>query len=242
MAYFPGNTSSAQRRHIPLTAEEVKSYLRDNADAVQDDPELMALLLPGIDDDDNVVSFQSHLVKKLQAELALARTDQTDLLRTARGNMNAQERVHVAVLRFLEAQSFAHLIHIITHEMGACLDVDAVRLCVEVASDEVPTDAGLEDIVMLPIGMTDMLIGSDEPALLQSAELRMPELYGFEDHGLRSEALVRLNIATEAPGAMLAMASLDPDMFCPDHGTELLDFLARALERCLRAWLDLPEG
>ncbi len=241
MAYFPGN-SSAQQRHIPLTAEEVKAYLRDNADLVQDDAELMALLLPGIDDDDNVVSFQSHLVKRLQQQLALAQTDQTDLLRTARGNMNAQERVHVAVLRFLEAQSFAHLIHIISHEMGACLDVDAVRLCVEVASDDIPSDEGLGDLVMLPIGMVDMLIGQEEPALLQSDELRMPELYGFEDHGLQSEALVRLNIADGAPDAMLAMASLDPDMFCPDHGTELLDFLARALERCLRAWLDLPEG
>lgn len=241
MAYHSGN-STAQTRHIPLTAEEVKTYLRENAETVHDDAELMALLLPDIEDDGNVVSFQSHLVRKLQTELALARTDQSDLLRTARGNMNAQERVHVAVLRFLEAQSFAHLIHIISHEMGACLDVDAVRLCVEVASDDVPTDEGLQDIVMLPIGMVDMLIGPEEPALLQSAELRMPELYGFDDHGLQSEALVRLNIASEAPGAMLAMASLDPDMFCPDHGTELLDFLARALERCLRAWLDLPEG
>lgn len=240
MSTFPGN-SSAHERHIPLTAEEVKAYLRDNVDTIRDDAELMSLILPGIEDDGNVVSFQSHLVKKLQNELLLSRTDQTDLLRTARGNMNAQERVHVAVLRFLEAQSFAHLIHIITHEMSACLDVDAVRLCVEVESSAVPHDTGLDDIVMLPIGMVDMLIGEEEPALLQSDDLRMPELYGFEDHGLQSEALVRLNIASDAPGAMLAMASLDANMFCPDHGTELLDFMARALERCLRAWLDLPE-
>ena len=82
MAYFPGN-SSAQQRHIPLTAEEVKAYLRDNADLVQDDAELMALLLPGIDDDDNVVSFQSHLVKRLQQQLAHSPHQHTQAARLA---------------------------------------------------------------------------------------------------------------------------------------------------------------
>jgi hypothetical protein len=39
---------------------------------------------------------------------------------------------------------------------------------------------------------------------------------------------------------MLAFGSREPDLFQQGHGTELISFLARVVERCIRSWLDLP--
>ena len=55
-----------------------------------------------------------------------------------------------------------------------------------------------------------------------------------------SDALLRLNIAPNAPRALLAFGSRQPDQFHAGQGTELLNFLARVLESCFRSWLELP--
>ena len=57
---------------------------------------------------------------------------------------------------------------------------------------------------------------------------------------VRSDALIRLDIAEAAPPTLIAFGSRQPDHFHPGQGTELLNFLARVLEITIRAWLDLP--
>jgi len=47
---------------------------------------------------------------------------------------------------------------------------------------------------------------------------------------VRSYALVRLNIGSETPPALLALGSRNPTKFNPGQATELLVFLARSLE------------
>ena len=39
---------------------------------------------------------------------------------------------------------------------------------------------------------------------------------------------------------LLALGSREPDTFHPGQATELLCFLTRVIERCIRSWLDLP--
>jgi hypothetical protein len=52
---------------------------------------------------------------------------------------------------------------------------------------------------------------------------------------------VRLRFNSQTPAGLLALGSRQEEKFHPGQGTELLQFLARALERCVRAWLDLPQ-
>ena len=56
------------------------------------------------------------------------------------------------------------------------------------------------------------------------------------------EALIRLDIHSKAPAGILAFGSRNPDFFAPDQGTELVTFLARVVERCIKAWLTLPSS
>ena len=65
-------------------------------------------------------------------------------------------------------------------------------------------------------------------------------LFGAGAGLVRSQALVRLNVSTGAPPCLLALGSREPDMFHSGMRTELISFLARVLERCIRSWLDLP--
>jgi len=67
-----------------------------------------------------------------------------------------------------------------------------------------------------------------------------PELFGPGAGLVRSQALIRLQISSETPEGLLAFGSREPDMFHQGQGTELVCFLARVVERCIRSWLDLP--
>jgi uncharacterized protein YigA (DUF484 family) len=58
---------------------------------------------------------------------------------------------------------------------------------------------------------------------------------------VRSDAMVRLSIGSTAPAGLLAFGTRHPGFFNGNQGTELLTFLARVLEHCIRGWLDLPE-
>jgi len=65
-------------------------------------------------------------------------------------------------------------------------------------------------------------------------------IFGSAASLVRSDALLRLKISPAAPAGLLALGSRKENRFHPGQGTELLGFLARALERSIRAWLDLP--
>jgi len=65
-------------------------------------------------------------------------------------------------------------------------------------------------------------------------------LFGPNGREVRSFALIRLAISPIAPPGILALGCHASDAFDPSQGTDLLDFLARVLERQVRTWLNLP--
>ena len=65
-------------------------------------------------------------------------------------------------------------------------------------------------------------------------------VFGPATRLVRSQALLRLHASRIAPVGLLAFGSRDSERFHPGQGTELLNFLARMLERLIRGWLHLP--
>ena len=49
---------------------------------------------------------------------------------------------------------------------------------------------------------------------------------------------MRIKVSPEAPAGVIAFGSRRESTFHPSQGTELLGFLARALEIAIRAWLE----
>ena len=56
------------------------------------------------------------------------------MVANSRDNLSTQDRIHKAVLALLEAETFEHLIEIVTTDLAVLLSVDVAALCVE-ASD-----------------------------------------------------------------------------------------------------------
>jgi uncharacterized protein YigA (DUF484 family) len=99
----------------------------------------------------------------------------------------------------------------------------------------------LGGLVQLELGTVDDLIGRGRSVTLVKTTKSQAALFGAASGLIRSQALIRLSVSRKTPPALLALGSRRPEQFREGQRTELLTFLARALERCIRTWLKLPD-
>ncbi|MGH6927258.1 MAG: DUF484 family protein, partial [Dongiaceae bacterium] len=167
------------------------------------------------------------------------KADQDDLLANSRDNLSTQDRIHKAVLALLGAETLEHFVEIVATDLAVLLDVDAVALCVE-AADGKAKKLRLDGIQVLAPGTVDRVLGPERGTLLRDDTTGDAEIFDAGAGLVRSDALIRLRFGEKAPPGMIAFGTRHPGYFDPGQGTELLHFLARIIEHCLREWLDLP--
>lgn len=236
MAREPGST---HRMTPTLTAEDVCAYLREHPDFLAQHAELAGHLTPPSHDRGRgVVDLQAFMVERLRGDIRTLKEQQRELIATTRANLNSQNRIHAAVLFLLDARNFEQLIQTIATDLAVLLDLDVACLAVESNGLDIPHVHRTGVRVVEPgridgwLGTRDVLLAADTPG--------DPELFGPGAGLVRSQALIRLQISSETPEGLLAFGSREPDMFHQGQGTELVCFLARVVERCIRSWLDLP--
>lgn len=222
-----------------LTADRVVDYLRGHPDFLVEHPDLLEVMTPPRRAAGNVIDFQHAMVQRLKAETEKLQAAQDYLVVTARANQSIQSRVHDAVLAILRAPSFEGMIQTVTGDLAVQLDVDAVTIGVEAGDVPIPK-AYAAGIRALPEGAVDAMLGRGRDVLLAGNINGDPRLFGAAAGLVRSQALTRLRASTQAPVGLLALGSRKPDGFVAGQGTELLGFLARALEIMIRQWLHLP--
>ena len=211
-------------------AEAVKAYVRMHRMQLAADGELLSLLLPDRFDADGVVDFARYALEKLRAENQALRAERDALKSLNDRGARLAEGVQRAVLDLIGARSFAE---VIAAAMAAApvFGADRAVVCIEAldgiatASDGVRLVApGTVTAVVGPGGVGTILSGGGE--LL------------FGRTGYRSIAAFRLKIGK--PDALFVLGSLYENRF---EGREAwLGSFARALERAVRAWLDLPKA
>ncbi len=225
------------------TADQVVEYLVRHPDFLARHPDLLARLVPPTEHRESrstgIVDFQHFMVRRLQNELARGADERREMITYARTNLNLLTRIHACVLALLEAQNFEQMIGAITGDLAVYLDVDVAALMIEADTPEPPA-MRRGDIRMVRGGQIDGWLGRRDVLLRADIE-GDPDIYGEAAGLVRSEALLRLDISRDAPVGMLAFGSRSPELFQDGQGTELVAFLARVVERCIRAWLDLPE-
>ncbi|MGB8273994.1 MAG: DUF484 family protein [Alphaproteobacteria bacterium] len=219
----------------------VASFLRRHPDFLARHSGLLRVLTPpSYSSGNNIYDFQSFMIERLRADLDGVQADNRDLVITSRDNLAGQRRVHDAALALLGANEFQQLVHVATTDLAVILDLDVVTLCVEVAETALP-HAVAGGVFALQPGAVDELIGMGRDIVLTRNRPGERALFGSATGLVRSSALLRLKFGTHAPVGILALGSRRDEMFHPGQGTELLCFLARVLELCVRAWLDLPD-
>ena len=232
-----GAAPSGSSRAGRPTAAEVVDYLQRHPDFLTQHPDLLdALKLPNRRSGDGVVDLQQFMVEKLRRELQRLRGDQDDLLSNSRDNLATQTRVHRATLALLDARSLTNLIEIVTTDLAVILDVDVVTLCLE-RSEGLTEPSRMDGVQLLDRGTVDQLIGREHEVLLRDEVTGDPALFGGGAGLVRSDALLRLKFGEEMPQGLIAFGTRHPGYFDSGQGTELLGFLARILEHCVRSWL-----
>ena len=222
-----------------VTAEQVAAYLRAHPDFLVQRPDLIQELTPpSRHRGGSVVDFQHFMLERLRMDNGKLREQRQELVNIARNNLNHQGRVHAAVLSMLEAQTFEQLIQVVTSDLAVRLDVDVTMLIVESNGDDIP-HVHRSGVRVVEPGSVDRWIGTRD-TLLRNNIQGDPDIYGSAAGLVRSEALVRLRVSSETPVGLLAFGSRDPGALNEGQGTELISFLARTIERCIQAWLDLP--
>lgn len=222
------------------SAAAVEAFLAAHPDFLARRPAIAArLLAPSRFEGDAVVDFQQALVDMLRRRLAESEGREQELIATSRANLSVQARVHEGVLSLLAARTFEHLIETVTTDLAIQLDLDAVGLCVESERDKLPHTLGSGIHVMVP-GTIDRLLGPGRNVLLVRHLDGDSNLFGAAAHLVESAAFLRLNVSPATPPGLLCLGSRLEGKFHTGQGTELLTFLARALEHTIRSWLDLP--
>ena len=224
------------------SAESVAAFLRQHPDF------LSAFLAGNVQDGDaadspilrpdGVIDLQAARVERLRGEVDGLRRQQRAIVSASRANLNSQHRAHTAALFLLDAQNFEQLIQTIGTDLAVLLDIDVACLIVE-ANGTSGGRAQIAGVRVVGPGQIDARLGRAN-VVLTADTVGEPDLFGEGAGLVRSQALLRLTVSESTPPALLALGSREPDGFDPGMRTDLLVFLGRVLERCIRSWLDLP--
>jgi uncharacterized protein YigA (DUF484 family) len=220
------------RSPAEAAAEAVKAYIRLNRDKLAADGELLALLLPDRFREIGVGDLQRHVIERLRAENAALRSERDGLKGARERVAKLGAGVQTVVLDLLDARTFEEAIRIAVNaaaEFGA----DHAALCVE---GEGAAPKNCEGVRLIAPGTSMAVLGRDaNTAVLTSGGALLMGAAGRE---CRSVAVFRLRVGRDTPALLYVLGSREPGRFEGDESD--LAFFARALERSIRSWLDLP--
>jgi uncharacterized protein YigA (DUF484 family) len=212
-------------------AQAVKAYIRMHREKLAEDGELLGLLLPQRFGGSRVRDMQSFVIERLSAENAALRAER-DGLKSDR-SVRLGDGVRKLVLDLIDARSFEEAIAVATAAAPA-FGADRVALCVE---GENAAPRGCEGVRLIAHGTTMAVLGRDSLGAVLSGGGEA--LLGASD--CHSIAVFRLRIGRETPAALYVLGARSEGRFEGEETAADLSFFARALERAIRAWLDLPK-
>ena len=215
-------------------ADAIKTYIRMHRETLAADGELLALLVPKRDDIGSVPDFQRFVIDKLAAENATLRAERDAMLGSQKMSFRLGEGVRRFVLDLIDARSFAEAIAAVT-AAAPFFGADRAAICVEAERGETIRTEGVR---LIPKGTTEAVLGLDGSGAILSGGGEL--LLGAESAALRSLAAFRVKIGRDTPCALLVLGAFREGAFEDDSVAADLRFAARALERAIRAWLDLP--
>lgn len=220
------------------SAAEIIDYLRGHPEFFITHSEVLhALTPPASSHGMGVLDFQRFVAERLQADLARVKRGHEEVIAATRANLSSQGRIHTTVLALLGARTLEHLIEITTVDLALHLEIDAVVLGFE-SPDRTPISAASRGLRLWPKGRIETWIAAGKEVWLAGPVTGDTALFAAAAPLVKSQALLRLQLKRDAPCGLLALGSRDPGRFHSGQGTELLTFLASALELCFRAWLD----
>jgi hypothetical protein len=215
-------------------ADAVKAFIKMNRARLAADGELLSLLLPERADLGEARDFQRYVIDKLSAENVALRAERDALAGSQKSSARMGEGVRRLVLELIGARSFAEAIEVVTAAAPA-FGAERAAICVEGGATVKNRADGVR---LIPPGTTEAVLGRDGTGAILSGGGEL--LLGSAD--FKSIAAFRVKIGHDAPAALLVLGAAAQGVFDDEAVANDLRFVARALERAIRAWLDLPKS
>ncbi len=218
-------------------AEAVKAYIRMHRARLAADGELLALLLPERFEGAEVRDLQRFAIERLATENQALKIERDALKGSQDRSARLGEGVRRFVLDLLDARSFADVIAVAKGAAGA-FGADKAVFCVE-RSDGIDA-AGTQGVRLIGPGTVTAVLGPGGMGAILSGGGEL--LFGPGGAAYKSLAAFRLRLGGDARGALYVLGAVAEGCF---EGREIeadLGYFARALERAIRAWLDLPKA
>ncbi len=208
-----------------LTAMEVASYLRRNADFLKEFPDLaMTLLLPR--EQGPAASLASYQLEVLRDKNAEFSRRLRDLIEIAHENETLMVRVHTLTLALMRATSLADTLTRVVASLTEDFHTDLVRIVLFRADDDLPAT----DWLLIEPGGVGALpafaefLKRGEPLCGRLQQDKLDALFGARAADVRSSVLLAIGEV-----GMLAIGSVEANRFHPGMGTVFLRLIADAV-------------
>jgi hypothetical protein len=222
------------RAPAEAAAEAVKAYIRMHRAKLSRDGEILALLVPDRFASGEIRDLQRHIIERLAADNAALRTERDALRNAGEHAVHLGDGVRQAVLDLIDARSFEDVIAI-AKSSGIRFGAERAALCVE--GEEPARPKGCTGVRLIASGMVDALLGKGDASAVLATGGNV--LLGHGGGECRSIAAFRLMIGD--PAALYVVGARAEHRFDSKELIADLIWFARALERAIRAWLDLPK-
>lgn len=227
------NERAEARTPAEAAAEAVKTYIRLHRDKLSHDGELLSLLLPERFEQRGVGDMQRYVIERLRDENSALRSER-DGLKGARDQViRTGEAVQATILDLLDARTFEEAIRIAVNAASA-FGASCAAFCVE-GDGAAPKHC--DGVRLVAPGTAADVLGSESASAVLSKGGAL--LLGAPGRECRSIAIFHLQVGHGAPVLLYVLGAREPGRFQGDEHADLA-FFARALERSIRAWLDLP--
>lgn len=218
---------------LDLMDGDVRDYLLEHPDFLLNNRDLLTVLIPPerrVSGD--IPDFQKFMLSNLQENAGKYKDEHDRLQRVMQEHLHRQSRFNVAALAILEAPNLKTMLKCIEADFPLLLDHEAVAIMAEEEGEPLPNIPIVEEgFVRRWLPKRDVILEGDVAGA--------PELFGARAASVRSHALVRLSISSEAPPGLIAFGHREPGYYATGLATEQVLHLTALVELCIRKWLSL---
>ncbi len=231
------NERASAREPALAAAEAVKAYIRMNRARLAEDGELLALLLPSALNWGEVRDLQRFTIERLKDANADLRRERDALRATRDDAARLSDGVKKAVLELLDARRFEEAIEAAT-DAAAAFGADRAALCVEAVPGAAPV--GSDGVRLIAPGTAAAILGGDGLGAILGGGGEI--LFGRARRRLSERSRVPpAHRARYARRALRLGRARSRALRRRPRPPTISPSCARALERAIRAWLDLPK-
>lgn len=229
--------------------DDIRSKILADPDVILEDRDVMKALVAANERQmgNNIVDLRGIAMERLEQRFDRLEDTHRNVIAAAYENLAGTNQVQRAVLTLLEPYDFNEFLLTLGREVTDILKVDKIKLCLESPNAQAQQSAATKGEIGSVVSF--MSQGSIEEYLvdgrniasrvvtLRTAPHASNIFYGPGATGIKSEALLKLDLGAGNLPGLLAMGSFDADQFQPNQGSDLLAYFGGAFERIMRRWL-----